>query len=80
MNIKIENPYGEHGEVMTLYRDNVEMANVQINGHNAPETLREYFTEFRVFDEGYSLGITQPKYLDNEPNFENETNIIWIVK
>ncbi len=79
MNIKIDNPYGEHGELMTLYRNNEHVADIQIDGSNdCPDTLQEYLTEFDI--SALRLGIKETGYLDNEPDFDNDTNIIWIVK
>ena len=79
MNIKIENPYGEHDQVMTLYRDNEHVCDIHINGSNdCPETLLEYLEEFDISP--HRLGIKETGYLDNEPDFDNDTNIVWIVK
>lgn len=80
MNIRIDNPYGEHGELMTLYRDNVEVTSVTI-GSNDPETLQEYLMEFDASPAfAVKLGITQVSDLDKIPKFDNEINIVWIVK
>ncbi len=79
MNIRIDNPYGEDGEMMTLYADNKHVADVQIDGSNdCPDSLQDYLTEFGI--QAHRIGIKETGYLANEPDFDNDSNIIWIVK
>ncbi len=82
MNIKIENAWGEHGEIMTLYCNNEKVKAVQINDakNEAPDTLLDYLMEFDIPpSEATTLGIEACTDLDTEPKFENNGTLVWII-
>ena len=79
MNIKIQNAWGEHGETMKIYRNNELVSKAVIDGSNEPpETLLDYLIEFSLRPS--EIGIEACANLDNEPNFENNGTVVWILK
>lgn len=79
MNIKIEGAWGEHGDVMKLYRNNELVHEAVIDGSNdPPDTLLDYLIEFSLRPS--ELGIEVCARLDNQPNFENNGTLVWILK
>lgn len=80
MNIKITNAYGEHGEIMTLYRNNEMITSVAIDGSNEPpDTLLDYLVEFDIPSDK-TWDVIAVEDLDKEPKFDNDGTLVWIVK
>ncbi len=78
MNIKIENAWGEDGEIMTLYCNNQKIKSITLRAGFC-ETLLDYLIEFNVGPNEISGVTAHTPGVEKEENFESNGTLIWII-